>query len=962
VGVTERDSSFDIAVTGIAARFPGPTALPSWWEAVTRGQVLTSRLEHDEVLARGIPEYRARNDWVPVVAELSDAYRFDNAFFGMSPREAELTDPQHRLALEVAWQALEDAGVPPRHDDRATAVFSSMTGSAYLRAFLASAELDPTLTDDLIHGCEPEFMASRIAYKLGLRGPAMAVQTACSSSLVGIHLAVQALLGGDCDQALVVGTGLTYPDAGHQYQPGGILSASGACRPFSAAADGVVGGSGAAAVVLRRAGDMVDADAPPHALILGTAVNNDGPEKVGYYAPSPEGQRRVIRAALSSADVPGSTVGFLQTHGTATALGDPIEWAAASAAYAECGATPGQIAIGAIKANIGHLDACAGLAGLISTVLVLESGEIPPVAGFDAPNPQLDVAGSPLRVPRVPEVWTGPEPRRAGVSSFGIGGTNAHVVLERFASDRASSTDDGTVVLPLSARDGDALRRSAEALCRTFLEPNPPALPDVAHTLAWGREEFPCRAAVTARGPVEAAARLRDLGADFTTGASPRPLLLVYPGQGTQSPGMAVPYIQALPGLRERLEYLVEATAGFGSWTPSELLAALVDETSDPDALIQTSMAQPAIACLQLAITDSLRGLGMAPTGVIGHSLGEIAAACAAGAFTAEDAARFASRRGAAMQDCPTGSMLAVGCSADDALGYARKFHLELAAVNSPTSCVLSGRAADVRSLAADLPAAVHHRVLPTNRAFHSRLIEPSVAAIAAAGRDLEDRPLTTPLVTTGEARLVEPGGRIGATYWAGAARTPVRFADAIAAAVARYPDTVVLEIGPGCVLSPALEEMRLDTASTGVPARGTSRDVLEGLGRLWTLGVGTHLRQLSLDGRAVHLPPYPFRGPEHLPPELSTAGSYTVVEEPGVPVVLDADIALRTAWSSTLGDIAIRSDADFFDLGGDSLLAVRLTRAVNAATGLQVPVRDLMLAREFGAQLDVIREIIARQ
>ncbi|MCG0067984.1 acyltransferase domain-containing protein [Streptomyces tricolor] len=431
--VTHRDRSLDIAVTGMAMRFPGPRGIAEWWDSQLRGSVHSRRYTRKELLAAGVPAALAADpDYVPVRGHLDDWDRFDHEFFQIRAREAELMDPQHRWMLEVAWNALEDAGVAPRGGDTSTtSVYASMTGSGYLRAMVRGGHLDPGLLDDVIHGTEPDFMASRVAYKLGLTGPAFAVQTACSSSLVAVHLAVQALLSGDCDQALVVAAGFGYPQAGHLHQPGGVLSATGVCRPFDRDADGVIAGSGAGAVVLRRLSDVTADDPEPHGVILGSAINNDGATKAGYYAPSATGQERVIGAALSAAEVDGGSLGYLEAHGTGTRIGDPIEWAAAGAALRGAGARPGSVAVGALKASIGHLDAAAGVAALIRALLVVRSGTIPPVAGLTARNPLLETEDCPLYLPTEAVPWTGAGPRRAGVSAFGIGGTNAHVVIEQ---------------------------------------------------------------------------------------------------------------------------------------------------------------------------------------------------------------------------------------------------------------------------------------------------------------------------------------------------------------------------------------------------------------------------------------------------------------------------------------------------------------------------------------------------
>lgn len=976
-----RDTSLDIAVTGMAARFPGPPRLDDWWAAVLAGKVMSSWLEPGEVLARGVPPRLVNDYWVPVVSEAEGMDRFDHEHFGLSPREAQLMDPQHRLALEMAWAALEDACVAPGEgDDRRTAVFSSMTGGGYIRTVCRAADPDPALLDDLVHGCEPEFLASRVAYKLGLRGPAMAVQTACSSSLVSTHLAVQALLAGDCDQAVVVASGMAFPGGGYQYQVGGILSPDGVCRPFSRTANGVIGGSGVAAIVLRRAEDLGAGEPQPHGLILGTATNNDGKAKAGFYAPSPEGQRRVIYAALTAAEVDARSIGFLQSHGTGTALGDPIEWAAASSAYRQQGALPAQIALGAIKANIGHLDACAGLAGLVTSLLAVRDGRIPPLAGFAGPNPQLEFGDSPLRIPVAAESWDPGVPRRAAVSAFGIGGTNAHLVVEQ-APAREETPSGGTrpVVLGLSARDELALDRMSGELGDVLAVGGAPAVRDAAHTLGIGRASFAHRRAVVARDAEQASARLRARGGVagvMPRGRSSRPIIVVMPGQGTQQPGMAQPYLEVLPGfgrfLREALQGLDELGPG-GTASRAEVSAALLDCSSSPEELAQTRMSQPAIVCLQVALAYTLRELGLEPAAVLGHSLGEISAAAMAGAVSGGEAVAFAARRGAAMQACPAGSMIALGCSRGEAETLIDGTDLELAAVNGPGAVTVAGPSGAVRALSQRLPSTVFHRVLSTTRAFHSRMIEPSLDRIAQGGPDWAARPLEIPMATGRDGALITSGQTLPGSYFVEAARHPVLFAEAVASAADAFPDAVMVELGPGRALGPLLLDLDVDAVSCGAPADGGGEDVLDGLASLWVCGADIDVFSLTHGGSPVHLPTYPFAGPSHMAAELarssadaaqegsSEAQEVVVEDPPEARGQVDADVVMRAAWHDLLGLDEVASDDDFFQLGGDSLLVVRLIRVIDTSAGIRLPPRDLLVARTFGQQVEVLRQAAAR-
>jgi acyl transferase domain-containing protein len=1026
----DRDRSLDIAVTGIAARFPGATDLAGWWSALLAGRVLTTRLDRRQLLAEGVPAGLADDlDYVPVRGYLAGADRFDNAPFRISPRDAEMMDPQHRLMLEVAWSALEDSG--PRIADTGaadtgaagtsgagsvTAVFASGSGSGYLRAMLASGPLDPATLDMAIHGTEPDFIASLISYKLGLTGPAIGVQTACSSGLVGVHLAVQALLAGDCDRALVIAAGIDYPQAGHLHMPGGIQSGSGHCRPFDAAADGVVSGSGVACVVLRRLADAGDG-AAPHGVIVGTAINNDGSAKAGYYAPAASGQEAVIRAAYRTAEVDAASVGYLETHGTGTRIGDPIEWSAASAALTALGAQPGQVAIGALKANVGHLDAAAGLASLIKALFVVREGIVPPVAGFTTLNPLLAAEGSPLFVPSLASAWTGPEPRRAGISSFGIGGTNAHVLVEQAPAGQRRSPGPGPAdtgpadtgpadtgpadtgpadtgearLVVLSAADAAALTRSAVALA-THLAVGDEDLADVAHTMVRGRPALAERLAVTGRSAREVAAALAAGVRGRCPTGPPAPLIFLFPGQGSQVPGMALPLAATLPGFAPALE---ECLAGFdstlaifghdpcsdgmgamsafgGAWA-GRLRRALHDPGFPATELNATALAQPAMFAVGYAAGVALTGFGLAPSAVAGHSLGEITAACVAGVISLPAACALVAARGRAMQACPEGAMLAVGLGEEAAADLAAAAGLELAAVNGPDSCVLAGPVAAVDGLRARLDGQVFVRPLRTTRAFHSALIEPALPALVRALGQIRCTPPTVPLAANGTGQLIPAGAVVDPAMFAESARSPVRFAAGLAALGKTLPGAIAIEAGPGRALAGLAEAVGLAAVPLS-PGRTAApgEEVLAALGTLWTRGQPVDVAALCRDGRPVHLPGYQFAGPRWLAPEVQAAAAPpeprpepTPETEPRPQIpesarVPDAEELLCSLWSELLGHGELTKDSDFFELGGDSLLATHLARRINRELGIQMPLREMLASSTLGRQTALVRDLVA--
>ncbi|MFI7544714.1 type I polyketide synthase [Actinoplanes sp. NPDC049599] len=971
-----RDRALDIAVVGVAGRFPGGVDADGLWSAIRAGRVLVARHERAALLAAGIrADLLEDPDYVPVSGYLPDAERFDNEVFRISPRDAEMMDPQYRLMLETAWTALEDAGIPIKAPGHTTSVFASTSGSGYLRTMLSGGPLDPVTLDQALHGTEPDFIASLIAYKLGLTGAAIGVQTACSSGLVGVHLAAQALLSGDCDHAVVVAAGIPFPQGGYVSVPGGVLSPTGMCRPFDAGADGVVPGAGVACVVLSRLGDAVKEGLRPHGVILGSAVNNDGTAKAGYFAPSLTGQERVITSAYRVAEVDAASVGYLETHGTGTRIGDPIEWAAASAALTALGAEPGRIAVGALKATIGHLDSAAGIAGLIKALQVVKRGEIPPVAGFARLNPLLGT-DSPLFVPTGRQRWTGPGPRRAGLSSFGIGGTNVHLVVEEppppaLRSDRPA----GPRLIAVSAPDAAGLARSARRLGE-HLGANDVALDDVAATLAAGRAEFDARTVVVAETRAQAAAALTAGTEELRTclaGDDIRPMVFLFPGQGAQRPGMALPFTAAVPGLADHLD---RCLSHFDAGLRTRLRTALYDTSTPAPVVADTAVAQPALFALEYALAAGLGDLGLVPSAVAGHSLGEVVAYCVAGLLDLGAAAEFVVARARTMSECPPGAMLTVGCSAADARRLIAESGLpvELAAVNAPELSVVAGPIDAVKSFEAGLDADVWTKPLRASHAFHTSLMDAAVADLAATFRPAGFTGARVPLASGLTGELIHPGGTSDPDALIEQVRAPVRFGDALDRLSRWRGDAIAVELGPGRSLSVLAEiagmtSVALDADNGAGP--------LAALGRLWTLGQPVRLAALTAGGSRVHLPGYAFGGDVHVAPEVlrartdaapAAAAAPAVTDPPPAPPVaaidsprVEAAAIVLEAWRGLLGHQDLDGDADFFALGGNSMHVTVLGRRLREAVGVRVPLRDLLAARTLDAHISLVTGLMSR-
>ena len=682
-----------------------------------------THFSRDELLARGAdPDLVQNPAYVGAHGVLEGEELFDAAFFGFTPREAEIMDVQHRLLLECAWTALERAGHDPHADGRRCGVFAGVGLNTYLlnnlyprRGLLAAAGgYQAMLAND------KDYTATRISYKLNLTGPSVTVQTACSTSLVAVHLACRSVLAGECDLALAGGCSINVPGAGYLYQPDMILSPDGHCRAFDKDAQGTVGGNGVGFVVVKRLADALEDGDTIHAVIKGSAVNNDGSLKAGYTAPSIDGQASVIADALRVAGVPADSIGYIEAHGTGTRLGDPIEIAALNRVFGGRPRAARPCAIGSVKTNVGHLDTAAGVAGLIKTALSLEHAVLPPSLHFREPNPQMELAAGPLRIQADLQPWESVmQPRRAGVSSFGIGGTNAHVVLEEPPPRPPTGPGRPWQLLILSARNEDALNAAAANLVG-YLAAHPATdLADVAFTLACGRRAFDRRRMLVCRSAEDAVRALRGEAhagngptraavpriLDASAGSAESPVAFLFSGQGSQYVNMAEELYREEPVFRGQVDRCSELL------TPHlklDLRAVLYPGTRRSDSaaerLNQTALAQPALFVVEYALVQLWGSWGVRPEAMIGHSIGEYVAACLAGVMSLEDALTLVARRGEIMQRMPAGSMLAVPLAEDEVQSLLCA-DLSLAAVNGPNLCVVSGPDAAVLRLAEQLAA-----------------------------------------------------------------------------------------------------------------------------------------------------------------------------------------------------------------------------------------------------------------
>jgi amino acid adenylation domain-containing protein len=999
----------EIAIVGMAGRFPGARSVTELWRNLRDGIEAVRFPDATELLARGLDPARVADpDWVKAVSQMADHDCFDELFFGISPREAELMDPQHRVLLECAWEALESAGYDPQATSGRAGVYVGATLSTYLLFHLIgnprTAGADPL---QVVLGNASDALATRISYKLNLRGPSYSVQCACSTSLVAVHTACQALLNEECDLALAGGVSIQ-ADAGlgYRYVPGSVVSPDGHCRAFDAAARGSIFGSGAGLVVLKRLEDALADRDTIRAVILGSAVTNDGSLKVGFTAPGVEGQAAAISEALAVAGIDPETVGYIEAHGTGTALGDPIEIQAVTRAFREYTDRQGFCAIGSVKSNFGHLDVAAGVTGLIKTVLALEQGEIPPSLHYERPSPRIDFAASPVYVNTALTPWpVGGEARRAGVNSFGLGGTNAHVILEQAPAPAAALHARPWQLLTLSARNPDAL-----AAAGTRLAEHLPAVPasdlaDAAYTLAVGRRAFDIRQALVARDPNDAAACLaagdpvRLLTAPTAGGwpASGRPVAFVFPGQGAQHVGMGRDLYDSEPLFRAEIDRAAAHLAPrLGLDLRNVLYPAAGGEEEARRQMARTAIAQPALLLVEVALARLLGAWGVRPQAMLGHSLGEYAAAVLAGVFTLEAALDLVAERGRLIEQAggdDAGAMLAVPLSEAEIAPFLAggTGEVHLAALNAPSLVSVAGPAAAVAELTSRL-AAEGIMALPLQVAFagHSPRTEPVLAPFQARVAAAAPKAPEIPFVSSSSGTWIGAGEAADPGYWARHLRQPVRFSDGVETLRAAEPGMALLEVGPGAGLVPLIRWHLASPGERPVVAamrqpKDTSSDLatlLGALGRLWVAGAAIDWQGFyaGQERRRVPLPTYPFARRRHWI-EAAAAPSFSA-NEAAVPVAMPpaADAvrkerpALRShyvaprdlyerevahIWQEVLGVAQVGSDDNFYELGGHSLLATQVASRLRDAFRAELPLQPLLGAVTVAQAAAVLRAAV---
>jgi phthiocerol/phenolphthiocerol synthesis type-I polyketide synthase E len=964
----QHEPSDDIAIIGMSGRFPGAPDLRTFWRNLQGGVDSIGHFSEEELIASGLfPLDVIRHpDFIAAKGVLDDAEMFDAAFFGISPREAELMDPQHRLLMECAWHALEDAGYDSERYPGRIAAFTSTGLNTYMAFNICS---HPGLAQRVggfhLSICnDKDFVATRIAYAMNLKGASLNISTACSSSLVSVHFACQHLLTHQSDISIVGAVSVHFPQkVGHIYEAGAAYSPDGLCRPFDSTPSGLIDGSGVAAVVLKRLDDALrDGDAI-YAVVKGTAVNNDGRNKVGYTAPSIEGQSDVISEALEMAGVEADTISYVEAHGTATPLGDPIEVAGLTQAYQRRTARTGFCGLGSVKSNIGHADTAAGLAGLMKVVLGMQHGQMAPSLHFKAPNPELHLEQSPFYVVGELTDWPshGEHPRRAGLSSFGVGGTNAHAIIEEAPARPATAPARPDQLLIVSAKTPAALQAAVSELS-AHLKANPRIdLADVAHTLQVGRRQFARRAAVTAQTVEEAIAALDDpkclrMAAADHTGT---PVSFMFPGQGSQHPGMTRSLYEREASFRRDIDRCADLLKPALGLDLRRLLFAGGDAAgSAASELQQTAIAQPALFTVEYALAQLWMRWGVRPAAMIGHSIGEYVAACISGVFSLPDALSVVATRGRLMQGMQPGAMIAVLLPEHEVqplLGGG----MEIAAVNSPSTCVVSGALAAAEAFESELKRRnISCQRLHTSHAFHSSMMEPMLAPFVEALGKVRLNAPTIPFVSNRTGSWITAEDAVRPQYWADHLRHAVRFSAGLVHLLRETPSTL-LEVGPGRALSGLAKQAGADIQPrtiTSLPHASETRDdqqaVVAALGELWLTGASIDWQKFH-DGERrlrVSLPGYPFQRQRYwIEPRITAIGNEASAS--AVPAAATAtggdqgleryarpdldseyaaprnqqESALAEIWQELLGVNAIGIHDNFFDLGGHSLVATQI-------------------------------------
>ncbi|MEL7146331.1 MAG: type I polyketide synthase, partial [Bacteroidota bacterium] len=880
----------EIAIVGMSGRFPSAKNVSAFWENLKAGKHAIKSLTTEEVNEITDKILTEDKNYVPSAGGyLDDTQFFDHKFFNYSPREAQMMDPQIRILHECIWSALEDASYDPLTYPGLIGLFAGASGNQHwvdqLKSSKAFSGRDGLGAAQYV---ERDFLTTLISYNLNLRGPSYTIQTACSTSLVAVHQACQSLLNGECDIAVAGGVSIAQgTEQGYVFREGSVLSPDGFCRAFDESAEGCIYGSGTGVVVLRFLEDAINDNDHIYAVIKGSAINNDGNRKVGYTAPSVIGQAEVIRQAHQVAEVAPEDFDFIEAHGTGTKLGDPVEFEALKMVF---GTDAGQsCGVGSVKTNIGHLDAAAGVAGLIKAITALQHKQLPPSLNFKNPNPALKIDQSRFYINESLKDLKSEKPLLAGVSSFGIGGTNAHVIVQEFVAESTLPSKKKSHLLKFSAKTESALLDYLKEF-KHYLENTDDKMEDIAYTLDQGRGDFSHRLSLVGERKEDFIASLsEEMAGSIQQTTRKSTTVFMFPGQGTQYVNMSRLLYQEEPKFRETLDRCFEI---YEQQTATSLKKVWAGQSTDPVADVnQTRYTQPLIFSIEYSLGVLLEEYGIRPDVVIGHSIGEFAAACLIGLFSLPDAIKLVVKRATLMQGLPKGSMLSVMLNATDAAKYTNE-NISLAAFNEHKSCVLSGPDEDITGLQQILSeAGVASVLLHTSHAFHSSMMDPVLEEFAACVKSVDFQQPVSRMISSMTGQEIVSEQLQDPQYWADQLRNPVRFADALAV-VLQEKKATLLEVGPGHTLSTfarkhpdkGADHHIVKLIPTAKESVDDSISFYKGLGHCWQVGLQVDMQSFygGEQRKRLSLPTYQFDKTDVSLPQTGTIQPATKPIEDG--------------------------------------------------------------------------------
>lgn len=980
----ENISDFDIAVVGMQCRFPGANNTNEFWENLKNGVESVVSLSEEEILNSGVHREMINQDnYVKAGSYIEDYDLFDAEFFGYSAKEAAIMDPQHRIFLELCWHALENAGYDPKQHGDSIGVFAGASYNSYLlNNILKGRNINDSSDSFFVQILnDKDNLATRVSYKLDLKGPSISIQTACSTSLVSVHYACQSLINNECDMALAGGVTVRSPQkAGYGYYENMILSKDGHCRPFDADASGTIFGSGAGVVVLKRLKDAIKDKDHVYAIIKGSCVNNDGAEKVGYTAPGRRGQENALATALALSGLPKESISAIEAHGTATILGDPIEFESINKVYGCNNKNNKRIALGSVKSNIGHLECAAGIAGLIKMILCLENKTLVPSLNYKKPNPHLIIEKTPFYVNTETKEWNtnGNEPLRCAISAFGIGGTNAHIILEEGISMQSQKTEKPCELFVLSGKNTSSLSNVIKNM-KTFLDSsNDTSFSDIAHTLRLGRKALEYRCAVVASDVEELKKSLSEEKFNFKK-AEPNPkVIFVFPGQGNQYINMAREIYNNEPLFKNDIDTGAEILkAQLGMDIRDILFPSISTSESAREKLSITNITQPAIFIIEYALARLWGSWGIQPHALIGHSIGEYVAACIAGVFSYEDGLKLVAKRGELISSLQQGDMLSVVCSEADIKDILPQ-GVSIAVINGPTFIVVSGANEDIINFEKILKEkSISYRYLHTSHAFHSNMMKAIYDPFVNFVKQIKLNPPSIPYLSNVTGDWISDKQVVSPEYWGQHIVSTVRFSDGIKKLL-ENESNIYLEVGPGNSLSTFLKNHDKNVKTVqSLPHAIENEDSLKYLyksvGKLWALGAGLNWHDFEKNNEyiKIELPLYPFEKRRYwIEPGNSNKSEMLcdigieVDETEYENIKADSEIltpsneiekVISDMFSKSLGIRLIDTRDSFFELGGHSLLAIQLLTKINAKFNTNIKLNEFVKASSIKRVAEII-------